>query len=172
MNLYTADLHFGHRSVLRFDHRPFSDVDAMDEAMIKLWNDRVHDDDDVYILGDFAYRNEKSEEWYLKQLKGRKHLIIGNHDTKLLKNEAAMSYFESVDKMMHVSDSGVEICLCHFPLAEWNGYYKGHTHFYGHIHNNEDNEIREFMKTRQNAYNVGCMFYGYAPASLQQITGK
>lgn len=172
MNLYTADLHFGHKSVLRFDRRPFPDVDAMDEAMIKLWNDRVHDDDDVYILGDFAYRNEKSEEWYLKQLKGRKHLIIGNHDTKLLKNDAAMSYFESVDKMMHVSDRGVEICLCHFPIAEWNGYYKGHTHFYGHIHNNKDTEIREFMNTRQNAYNVGCMFYGYAPASLRQITGK
>lgn len=172
MNLYTADLHFGHKSVLDFDHRPFPDVETMDRALIELWNDRVHEDDNVYILGDFAYRNEKSEEWYLRQLKGRKHLIIGNHDTKLLKNDAAMSYFESMDKMMHVSDCGVQICLCHFPIAEWNGYYKGHSHFYGHIHSRQDNETWDFMKTRENAYNVGCMLYGYAPASLRQITGK
>ncbi len=42
----------------------------MDEAMISLWNQRVNRDDNVYILGDFCYRNEKSAEWYLSQLKG------------------------------------------------------------------------------------------------------
>ena len=29
MNLYTSDLHFGHANVIRFDHRPFLDVDEM-----------------------------------------------------------------------------------------------------------------------------------------------
>ena len=42
----------------------------MDEAMISLWNQRVNHDDNAYILGDFCYRNEKSAEWYLSQLKG------------------------------------------------------------------------------------------------------
>lgn len=45
-----------------------------------LWNDRVQADDEVWILGDFCYRAEKGPEWYLRQLKGRKHLIVGNHD--------------------------------------------------------------------------------------------
>ena len=48
----------------------------MDEAMISLWNQRVNHDDNVYILGDFCYRNEKSAEWYLSQLKGHKHLVL------------------------------------------------------------------------------------------------
>ena len=50
----------------------------MDEAMISLWNQRVNHDDNVYILGDFCYRNEKSAEWYLSQLKGHKHLVLGS----------------------------------------------------------------------------------------------
>lgn len=168
MNLYTADLHFGHRSVINFDHRPFADVEEMDRMLIYFWNNRVSKDDQVYILGDFAYHNEKSEEWYLRQLKGHKHLIIGNHDGRLLKNDIAMSYFDSAEKMMHVSDQGVEICLCHFPIAEWNGYYKGHSHIYGHIHNKQD-ETWEFMKTRKNSYNAGCMLYGYTPVSLREM---
>ena len=36
--------------------------------------------------------NEKEEQWYLRQLKGRKHLIKGNHDDKLLQNDRAMSF--------------------------------------------------------------------------------
>lgn len=104
----------------------------MDEAMISLWNQRVNHDDNVYILGDFCYRNEKSAEWYLSQLKGHKHLVLGNHDTRLLDNEIAMGYCDSIDRMMYVSDSGKEICLCHYPMSEWNGSYRGHLHFYGH----------------------------------------
>lgn len=171
MILYTADLHFGHENVIHFDHRPFENVESMDRAMIQLWNGRVNQDDHVYILGDFAYRNEKPEEWYLKQLNGHKHLVIGNHDKKLLKNNAAMSFFESVDKMMHVSDNGTQICLCHYPLAEWFGFYKGHSHIYGHIHSRKD-ETWEFMKTRKNAYNAGCMLYGYMPVSLKELVGR
>ena len=88
----------------------------MDEAKISLWNQRVNHDDKVYILGDFCYRNEKSAEWYLSQLKGHKHLVLGNHDTRLLDNEIAMGYFDSIDRMMYVPDSGKEICLCHYPM--------------------------------------------------------
>lgn len=86
MILYTADLHFGHRSAIEFDNRPFADVEEMDHTLIELWNRKVSREDDVYIVGDFACRNEREEEWYLRQLKGRKYLIVGNHDKKLLGN--------------------------------------------------------------------------------------
>lgn len=140
----------------------------MDEAMISLWNQRVNRDDNVYILGDFCYRNEKSAEWYLSQLKGHKHLVLGNYDTRLLDNEIAMGYCDSIDRMLYVSDSGKEICLCHYPMSEWNGSYRGHLHFYGHIHDKRD-ETWEYMNQRENAYNVGCMLYGYRPVRLNEI---
>ena len=168
MILYTADLHFGHANVIRFDHRPFNDVDEMDYTLIQLWNGRVQKDDQIYIVGDFCYRNSKPEEWYLRQLKGHKHLIIGNHDHKLLANPKAMSYIESVDHIGYLTDQGCQICMCHYPIAEWDGFYKGHYLIYGHIHNIK-NETFDFMKTRENALNAGCMINHFSPVSLQEL---
>ena len=90
----------------------------MDEAMISLWNQRVNRDDNVYILGDFCYRNEKSAEWYLSQLKGHKHLVLGNHDTRLLDNEIAMGYCDSIDRMLYVSDRDMSVSLSDVGM-EW-----------------------------------------------------
>lgn len=79
MNYYISDLHFGHKNVIRFDTRPFQSVDEMDEELIRLWNNKVSDTDDVYIVGDFSYRSGRQEQWYLKQLNGCKHLILGKY---------------------------------------------------------------------------------------------
>lgn len=168
MNLYIGDIHFGHKSVIQFDNRPFADAETMDKVLIERWNRRVQEKDNVYVIGDFAYRNQMPEEWYLDRLKGKKHLIIGNHDNKLLKNGKAMAYFESVEKMKHVSDMGNQICLCHFPLAEWNNMYRGSYHIYGHIHS-DIGATWQFMKTRERALNAGCMINNYMPVSFQEL---
>ena len=168
MYLYTSDLHFGHRNVIGFDQRPFSDVDEMDHCLMDYWNFRVRPDDTVYIVGDFCYRSEKSAAWYLRQLKGHKVLIQGNHDGALLKEEAALSYFDDIQKMMHVTDGERNICLCHFPIAEWNGYYHESWHIYGHIHNRKD-ETFEIMKKKKRALNAGCMINGYVPVSFDEL---
>ena len=69
---------------------------------------------------------------------------------------------------MHVSDNGNQICLCHFPIAEWNGYHRGTWHIYGYIHNRKD-EAYEFMKTKEHALNAGCMINNYSPASCREL---
>ena len=168
MNLYISDLHFGHANVINFDHRPFSDIDDMDRMLVKFWNNRVQQDDHVYIIGDFCYRNERPEEWYLRQLKGHKHLIIGNHDQNLVKNDKAMSYLETVDKMMLVQEEDKRIVLCHYPLCDWYRKASGSYHVYGHIHQYKD-DVYEFMKHQERALNAGCMLNNYAPASLNEL---
>lgn len=168
MNFYIGDPHFGHANVLKHDNRPFSSVDEMDRELIRYWNDTVTDKDDVYIVGDFAFRNERPTEWYLKQLKGKKHLIIGNHDDKLLKNEKAMSYFVSADKITRISDNGTQIVLCHYPIVEWSGFYHGAHHIYAHIHI-QQNEAFNIMRRFEKAYNAGCMINGYRPVRLDEL---
>ena len=79
MIYFTADTHFGHYNVIRFCDRPFASAEEMDEAMIQNWNDRVTGNDTVYILGDMFFRSTNAEE-ILKRLKGKKRLIVGNHD--------------------------------------------------------------------------------------------
>ncbi len=168
MNLYTSDLHFGHANVIAFDRRPFADREEMDRIMIELWNSRVSPDDTVYILGDVCYRSEYTADWYLSRLKGHKILILGNHDLPILENKKALDCLEDVQKMMYVRDEDRHICLCHFPIAEWNKCRNGSWHIYGHIHSRRD-ETWQFMKTRERALNAGCMINNYMPASFREL---
>lgn len=86
MKFYIADMHLGHSSVIQFDKRPFLSIEEMDQVLIANWNSRVTDKDEVYIVGDFMYKSKRPSEWYLDQLKGRKYLIIGNHEKTILDN--------------------------------------------------------------------------------------
>ena len=168
MNLYIGDLHFGHNSVLKFDNRPFNDITEHDNALIYLWNSRVDKNTQVYILGDFALHNEKTYSWYLRQLKGQKHLIIGNHDRKLLKDSEAMGYFVSVDYYLELTDNQEHLVLSHYPLAEWNGFFRGTLHLYGHIHNSF-NDSAKYMLKFENALNTGCMINNYTPSTIDEL---
>ena len=172
MNLYISDLHFGHTNVIKHDQRPFTSVDEMDRVLIELWNARVSNEDHVYILGDFCYKSGRQEQWYLKQLRGHKHLIVGNHDDKLLGNAEAMKLLESVDKMLRIKDGNEDVILCHYPLASWDKERHGAWHIYGHIHaakREVRQEAAEYMKNKPRALNAGCMINNYMPVSLKEL---
>ncbi|MEE5990848.1 MAG: hydrolase [Lachnospiraceae bacterium] len=168
MKLYISDLHFGHANVINFDHRQFSDVDEMDRFLIDNWNARVQKNDDVYIVGDFAFRNGKDAVWYLDKLRGHKHLVIGNHDHHTLMNHQAMERFVTVDKIMHIKDGDKQIVLCHYPIAEWNGYFRGSWLIYGHIHGRRG-KAYQFMKTEERALNAAACINNYMPCSFEEL---
>ncbi|MBS5216474.1 MAG: metallophosphoesterase family protein [Clostridiales bacterium] len=168
MNYYISDMHFGHRNVLKYDKRPFSSVEEMDEILISNWNRKVKDHDDIWILGDFCYHSEKDPAFYLKQLKGKKHLIVGNHDRVTLSSDSAIRYFKSIERMQHIKDGKENIIMCHFPIADWNAKKRGCYHIYGHIHNARD-DIYEFMRKQERALNAGCMINNYEPATLEEL---
>ena len=167
--LYITDPHFGHEQSIEYNSRPFNNVDEMDREMIYMWNDVCCRSDHIFIGGDVCYRNEKPAYWYVEQLKGHLHLIIGNHDVDwIMKDERAMRRFVSVDKMRHISDNKRHICMCHFPLAEWNGYYRGHWHVFGHVHNRIDRSAR-FMAESEKALNAGADIIGYKPCTFDDL---
>lgn len=168
MNYYISDMHMGHKNVLKFDDRPFQSVEEMNETLIVNWNKKVTDEDDIWVLGDFCYRSEKDPSFYLKQLKGKKHLIIGNHDKVTVNTDSALNYLDSVERLKHIKDREYNVILCHFPLADWNAKHRGSYHVYGHIHNNKD-EVYEFMKQQERALNAGCMINNYEPVTLEEL---
>ena len=99
MIYFTSDLHLGHANAIKLCRRPFSCVEEMDETLIANWNERVTNGDTVYILGDLLFRNQTPTESYLDRLKGKKHLITGNHDRKWMKQVPLDKFFLSVNPM-------------------------------------------------------------------------
>lgn len=165
---YIGDMHLGHANAIKFDGRPFSSADEMDKIMIEYYNSVVSDGDDVYIVGDFCYRNNTNPADYLKKLKGKKHLVIGNHDSKLIKNSEAMKYFVDSSLLYDLVDNGRRVVVSHYPFAEWNGMFRESYHVYGHIHNNRNSTYR-IMKERPRALNSGCMINNYMPCTLDEM---
>ena len=181
MNFYIADTHFGHENILGLDNRPFKTIDEHDEALIEYWNDAVGYNDDVYILGDFCMYSTLKTQAILKRLNGRKHLIVGNHDGKSLKNPETRNMFVEITPYKEITDGEHFVVLSHFPIPTFNKHYYGAYHFYGHVHKTEETNIikhtQELIKAfygedKCNMYNVGCMVQGYRPRTFAEITGK
>ena len=166
MNFYIADTHFGHEKVIEFCRRPFKNIEEMDEVIIKNWNEVVNHEDHVYILGDMIYRNKKEPSYYLKQLKGHKHLILGNHEEYLKKLKEPFKYFDTIDQYLDIVDKGRRCILFHYPIASWNGMNRKVYHIHGHIHNNYHRG--EFL-THERALNAGVDINNFKPVKLEEL---
>lgn len=59
--------------------------------------------DTVYILGDLIFRASNAPEYYLDRLKGRKHLILGNHDKHWVSKVELSRYFRLLASVMATS---------------------------------------------------------------------
>ena len=114
---FISDTHFGHENVLKFG-RQFSSIEEMNETLIRNWNERVSGNDTVYILGDMFFR-AADVEGVLSRLKGKKHLILGNHDGSWINKVDLSQYFQSVSNMLEISDGQRGMTLCHYPLLTW-----------------------------------------------------
>lgn len=128
----TSDTHFGHKNIIRLCDRPFASVEEMDETMIDRWNEVVRPNDIVWHLGDFAYKLPGGPHKIFNRLNGSKYFITGNHDPEpTLK--LGWVYVNNYVEM----DWGPKFVLFHYPMVEWNHFYRGAIHCHGHQHNKE-----------------------------------
>lgn len=171
MIYYIADTHFGHENIIRLCNRPFSSVEEMNNTIISNWNAKVRPEDIVYIVGDICYKVSNPDQ-LVRELNGRKILIEGNHDKKNLRNPVFIKCFESIVPYLEIHDSYVHktICLSHYPIAEWNGFFRdGYAHIFGHIHNNK-NGTYELMKSAfPKALNAGVEINNYTPCTFDEL---
>lgn len=106
----------------------------MNAEMIRAWNETVAPDDLVYILGDVAFCNAPKAVSIMRSLNGRKILVSGNHDTKLLKDADFRECFDEVHNYLTVNHNGTRISMFHYPIHEWDQCHRGAVHFHGHVH--------------------------------------
>lgn len=168
MIYFTSDLHFYHDKIIRHTHRPFRSVEEMNRALIKRWNDKISSDDEVYILGDVTMKGADLASAILYSLKGKKHLIRGNHDHFIDEPQFDRSIFASVQDYLEMTYLNQKFVLFHYPIVEWNGSGKGVISLHGHQHNHKEYNV----KNQQNKilrYDVGVDANDMAPVSAKEI---
>lgn len=181
MYFFTSDLHFGHENVIRFDKRPFMTVDEMDTELMRRWNEKVQPDDLVYVLGDLIWRSRTDDAFrYIHNLNGQIILIRGNHD-QFLHNAKAKNALAGVKDYDDISvplagGTNRRCILSHYFIPFYNGHRYRAILLHGHSHITEEAEAeREIVRHLNSAgynleaYNVGCMYWDYAPVTLDEI---
>ena len=108
MIYFTSDLHFGHSNIMKFHpcFRPFSSVEAMDRALIRLWNDRVNPCDTVYNIGDLSFHKDMQTSISIfSKLNGKHVLVLGNKGEAIKKHK---------DELLSIKSKTATRCLRKF----------------------------------------------------------
>lgn len=140
----------------------------MNYSLVKNWNKTVSKNDEVYILGDISLSKDIALD-YLKQLNGKIYIVAGNHDN-LPPIQSALKELgiTLLDSIHEINYQKTKFVLCHYPLLEWNGFYKNSIHLHGHQHNNSFyNEMNRHNNVLR--YDVGVDANDYKPVSINEI---
>ncbi|MDE6434412.1 MAG: metallophosphoesterase family protein [Lachnospiraceae bacterium] len=193
MRYYIADMHFYHENILdKMDKRGFETVEMMNEYMIRKWNAKVRENDEVVILGDFCWGKAKQVNELLERLNGQLYLIRGNHDYFVGDKTFNHDRFVWVRSYSEIYDNKRKVVLCHYPILCYNGQYrmdkegKPKTYMlHGHVHDTHDQRLleqfRAIMKNSVvkneegiernipcNIINCFCMYSDYEPLTLDE----
>jgi len=154
---FISDHHFGHKNIIDFESRPFSDVDEMTTKMIEKWNSVVSKDDKVFHLGDFSFLNRDKTKAIIQELNGYKFLIMGNHDRGRSKSWWLDVGFNEVSEYPIIYKDF--FFLSHEPM--YMNKHMPYVNLHGHIH---------CQKYEGNSYfNVCVEHWDYTPLTFEQI---
>ena len=127
-----ADLHLQDKQINEFCAQKFNSVEEHDKYVIDRYNSVVGKDDLVYILGDVGFRPTNVLATLVRQLNGRKILIVGNHDQLNDTEYKNMGFIEVIRHPVYYNNN---IILSHIPCLEaYDNPYVINVH--GHLHNN------------------------------------
>lgn len=151
---FTADHHFGHGNIVKYENRPFQDAKEMNDILIEHWNSTVHKNSIVFVLGDFCWNpNEISN--IQRKLNGRKFFLKGNHDKGV--------FAQNWPDIIEISIGNKFIVCSHYPMLSWNRSFHGSYHLFGHVHS------KYITQPNLRSYNVGVDVNQYSPVSFKEI---
>ena len=174
MIYFSSDYHFGHDKDFAWGGPlNFTSVEDNSEKIISRHNAIVKDEDDVYILGDIMIGNYEYGLDKIQQLKGKIHIILGNHDSQ---NRIAL--YQTLPNVVEIVYSTlIKIGKQHYYLSHYPSFTANyddkpyHSHIiclYGHTHQGNKfftigEEENPFM------YNVGVDAHDCTPVSIEEI---
>lgn len=124
----------------------------MNKTLISNWNSVVKKNDEVIVAGDFALTSKDNIISIGRQLKGRKTLILGNHEGASLK-----TYYEAEFELISKYPIFINgYLISHFP-QEGSLYPNIHAH----THNTTENDKLHFC--------VSVEKIEYTPINFEEI---
>jgi calcineurin-like phosphoesterase family protein len=172
---FASDYHFSHKNIIKYDNRPFETVEEMNQVLIDNWNEVVGEKDVVFYLGDLSFdKNIENTKKILKQLKGKIHFIMGNHDDdRIISN---LGRFETVNDYVNltVTDKNApngkqQIMMMHFPILSWDKAHRGAWHIHGHEHHSFTNNSEYDWYYERKVVDIGCNGWDYKPVSYEEL---
>lgn len=169
--------HFGHSNVIKFDKRPFDDIEAHDKELIENWNKKVGKKDIVFHIGDISYKSPNNTNIILEQLNGDIYLIAGNHDKMkdVSKLTRIKECFNGLD--LFVADKTADdtlkdqqhIHLYHYPVLSWNRSHYNSWHIHSHTHQNLMKDPFYDWYYKRKVIDVGVNGINYEPISYAEV---
>ena len=165
---FIADTHIGYGSRRTVAVRGFGcNWERHEQAVLEGINRVIDRRKVLYILGDVGSADDYD---HLKKFLGKINtrriiLLLGNHDDeknfKRLKEEHVIIDY---DKLIHEKCHRTHFTLCHYPIFEWEGFFKNGIHLYGHCHNN--------VELGWKSMDVGIDNIGYTPISVDEVMAQ
>lgn len=153
---WSADLHFGHKNIIKYCNRPFKSIEEMDNTIVENFSKILKPEDDLWLLGDTSFTGRDMRE-YLPKIPGRKHMIRGNHDPR----DFDRNLFVGIHDVKMIKVGEQSIFMSHYAHRQWPQSHYGTWHLYGHDHGT----LEDFgMST-----DVGVDSWEFKPVSLEQL---
>jgi calcineurin-like phosphoesterase family protein len=165
MYWFISDTHLGHANIIKYCNRPFKSLLEMDETIIRNINERVDENDVLFMNGDFCMKKsseasnapQNAFDYYRNQIKCKNIIFIkGNHD----KNNSTKTIIESIV----IEHGGKRIFITHRPNFAKKDF---HYNFCGHVHG----KYGKFQKLDGRSYIVDLSVenWDYMPININEI---
>ena len=162
---FTADPHFFHEGIIGHCDRPFANAQEMNEAIIRNWNAVVPAAGTVIVLGDMFWKGDlEACERITRRLKGKKYLVAGNHDKFPRETYLNLGFEDATDYLEFHLEGRLVVCS-HYPILEWNGFYRGSWHLHGHVHGKGSHFSKRVL-------DVGVDCHNFTPLRWREVERK
>lgn len=164
-----SDWHFGHDREFIWKARGFNSVEEMNTAILTGHNKCVQENEDVYVLGDLMLGDSEKNIKWIKQMNGKLHIVLGNHDTdRRIKMYKELPNVVEVAYAIMLKYKGYHFYLSHYPAYTGNlekeSLKQMTLNLYGHTH-----QTTNFFEDRPYMYHVGMDSHKCLPVDLNSI---